>query len=136
MEKALFCQACGAQLTRPLLLRSGKDPSVSKPVHADRQPLTPAGEAYKSYEPIMRSFGDEPATLEFTPQHWLNPADLTEAVGATGTTDRLSGCCGVAGIDGPNQVCRCGAEIGTLQDDCWTAKVFIPEPAATEWRDN
>ena len=134
MEKALFCLACDAKLTRSLVLRSGKDPSVSKPIFLDREPLTQSGEVYKSYEPITRSFDETPAPLEFTPQYWLNPADLTDSVRFTKNGDRLSGCCGPAGSDGPNQVCRCGAEVGTLQDDCWTSKVFIPEPSATEWR--
>lgn len=34
---------------------------------------------------------------------------------------RLSGCCGLAGQDGPNLVCSCcRAEVATKESDCWT----------------
>ncbi|WP_344607847.1 type II toxin-antitoxin system prevent-host-death family antitoxin [Sporichthya brevicatena] len=49
----------------------------------------------------------------------VNPAD---AVGLREHDDamRLSGCCRRDGLDGPNQLCAsCGAEVATLQDDCW-----------------
>lgn len=134
-RKALFCTGCGAQLTTALAIRSGKDPKVPKPEPIDRQPLTRAGEAYKSYEPIERSYGAEPAPLEFAPQYWINPADLLPKVRMTKRRKRLGGCCGESGSNGPNQRCGCGAEVGTLRADCWTPYVFIPEPGATEWRE-
>ncbi|MFA6117834.1 MAG: hypothetical protein WC729_27850 [Sphingomonas sp.] len=136
MKKRLICNACGAELTGALRILSGKDPSVTSPEHVDRAPLTEPGVAFKSYEPIMRSFGDAPAPLEFTPQYWLNPDDLTDAVGNTPDNQHLSGCCGMGGFNGPNQICRCGAEIGTLQTDCVTPRVFIPEPGKTAWIEN
>ena len=135
MKKALFCTACGAGLTGPLTIHSGKDPKVAAPEQRAKEPMMPAGEVFKSYEPIERSYGEEPALLEFTPQHWLNPADVAEAVRMTSCVKRLGGCCGEAGSNGPNQVCRCGAFVGTLRTDCWTPHLFIPDPAATEWRD-
>ena len=136
MKKRLICNACGVELTGPLRILSGKDPSVTAPEHVDRAPLTESGVAFKSYDPIMRSFADDPAPLEFTPQYWLNPDDLTDAAGNTQNNRRLSGCCGISGLDGPNQVCRCGAEVGTLQTDCFTPRVFIPEPGGTTWADD
>jgi hypothetical protein len=135
MKKALFCTACGAQLSAALAIHSGKNPKVAKPEWIDRQPLTPPGEVFKSYEPIERSYAAEPALLEFVPQYWVNPADLGDAVRVTKLSDRLAGCCGESGGNGPNRLCRCGAEIGTLRDDCWTPQVFIPDPGATEWRE-
>ncbi|RYG27214.1 MAG: hypothetical protein EON93_20955, partial [Burkholderiales bacterium] len=96
MRKTLHCAACDAPLTRALTIRSGKDPAVSEPVHEDGRPLTEPGEAFKAWEPIERSYGDSPAPLEFTPQYWLNPEDLTEAVRLTRDHRRLSGCCGLA----------------------------------------
>jgi hypothetical protein len=135
MKKALFCTGCGAQLTSALTIRSGKDPKVAKPEWGDRQPLTPPGEAFKSYEPMDRSYSDEPAPLEFVPQYWVNPADVGDKVRMTKRRERLGGCCGESGTKGPNQNCGCGAQVGTLRADCWTPHVFIPNPDATEWRE-
>ena len=131
--KALFCKVCGTQLTRALEIRSGKDPSVTAPELRDQEPIMPAGAAFKSYEPIVRSYSDTPARLEFAPQYWLNPEDLIPSTLLT-KSRRAGGCCGMSGIDGPNQACRCGAEAGTLRTDCWTPLMFIPEPETTEWR--
>jgi hypothetical protein len=143
-QQMLFCATCGTQLTGPLTIWSGKDPSVPKPEHEDLMPVTPAGIAYKSYEPIMRSVSGAPeivlasmpvpVPLEFSPQFWINPDDLTEAVRQTKKKRRLQGCCGLDGCNGPNQICRCGSEIGTRQSDCWTPSVFIPQPEATFWQ--
>lgn len=131
--KMLTCRNCGAELTLPLLILSGKDPSVPPPVFSERQPLTERGVALKSYMPLTRSYADTPAPLEFVPQIWINPDDLTKAVRRTKNRRRLGGCCGMAGNNGPNQVCTCGAEIGTLQADCWTPLVFVAEPDTTLW---
>jgi hypothetical protein len=134
MQEALFCNACGAQLTEPLTIVSDKDPSIEAPRFEAGLTLAARGTAYASSEPIVRSRGDTPANLQFSPQHWIDPDDLTDRVSETRKRGRLNGCCGFDGLDGPNQVCRCGAEVGTLQSDCWTPLVFIPEPEATSWR--
>jgi hypothetical protein len=135
VKQILRCVACEAALTVPLTIVSGKTPGVEQPEHKDGEPLTAAGIAFKSWEAIEHSFGNLPALLEFVPQFWLNPDDLTAVVRNTRDGRRLSGCCGLAGCDGPNQLCRCGAEIGTLRTDCWTPCVFIPAPEATEWNE-
>lgn len=135
MRKKLHCAACGTALTLPIAILSGKDPAVTPPEMEDGKPMTPVGVAFKSYEPIERSFSDTPALLEFVPQYWLNPDDLTEVVRMTENMRRLNGCCGLDGCDGPNQLCGCGAEVGTLRTDCWTPRVFIPAPTVTEWRE-
>jgi hypothetical protein len=133
MRKSLHCAACGTQLSAPLEILSGKDPAVPEPDFEDGKPLTARGIGFKSYEPTP-VFGDG-VQLRFTPQYWLNPEDLTGAVRLTRNRKRLGGCCGLAGIDGPNQLCRCGAEIGTLRTDCWSPRLFIPEPTKTIWTD-
>ena len=135
MKQILRCVACEAALTVPLTIVSGKAPGVVRPEHEDRKPLTVAGVGFKSWEAIEHSPDDTPALLEFIPQFWLNPDDLTDAVRDTRNERRLGGCCGIAGCDGPNQICRCGADIGTLRTDCWTPRVFIPVPEATEWNE-
>ncbi|MGA5469989.1 hypothetical protein ACPCUK_14465 [Streptomyces arboris] len=50
----------------------------------------------------------------------LHPDDLP---GTTLHPDRgrLSGCCGIAGQDGPNLVCAgCRVDVATKESDCWT----------------
>ncbi|MFD8417726.1 hypothetical protein ACFV2Q_39415, partial [Streptomyces sp. NPDC059650] len=44
---------------------------------------------------------------------------------------RLSGCCGLAGQDGPNLVCSgCGLEVATKESDCWTDNLVALATAA------
>lgn len=133
MKRSPSCRACGALLTIPLTILSGKDPSVTTSGIKDREPITATGSAFKSYAPLVRSYGDEPGPLEFVPQLWINPDDLTDAVRLTKKGRRLNGCCGISGLDGPNQLCACGAEVGTLQSDCFTPLVFVAEPGTMEW---
>ena len=131
MERSLYCNRCRVRLTPRLTVRSGKDPSVVHPQVEDRKPLVPVGVAFKSWKPMYWIGGTDHA-LDFAPQYWLNPDDVAETVrdGKRG----LNGCCGPTGLDGPNQLCRrCKASVGTLQDDCITPRVFIPDPAATTW---
>jgi hypothetical protein len=49
---------------------------------------------------------------------------------------RVSGCCGLAGQDGPNLVCGgCGVEVATKESDCWTDNlVALIAAAVTEGR--
>lgn len=133
VNKILCCGACEARLTPALTLVSSKAPGVVAPEQEPGKPLVARGIAYKSWEPIERSFGNVPSLLEFVPQYWLNPDDLTDAVRITRNKDRLGGCCGLGGLGGPNQICRCGAEVGTLRTDCWTPHLFVPDPANTNW---
>ncbi|MGW6529223.1 hypothetical protein [Streptomyces venezuelae] len=65
----------------------------------------------------------------------LHPDD---APGTVLHTDprRVSGCCGLAGQDGPNLVCgRCGVEVATKESDCWTDNlVALMAAAVTDGR--
>jgi hypothetical protein len=133
MRKSLYCKACRIRLTAPLAIRSGKDPAVRMPEIVDREPIVAPGIAFKAWTAVPWVYREPGEPLNFVPQYWLNPADLTDVVTILRGRGRSHGCCGITGFDGPNQLCRCKAEIGTLQDDCMTPKVFIPEPDATEW---
>lgn len=135
MQQRLICRGCSAELSGMLTILSTKDPAVTVPDHRDGEPFGPPGVAYKSWEPLAKAFEGPPVPLQFVPQFWLNPADVAGRVRDTTNRCRLNGCCGLDGMNGPNQQCACGAEVGTLQSDCWTAHIFVPEPDATEWRD-
>ncbi|WP_034961771.1 hypothetical protein [Erythrobacter longus] len=102
----------------------------------DQQPVCPIGMGYKSYEPFQRSFDPaNPAPLEFSPQYWLNPEDVIEACRMTKKHERTIGCCGISGNGAPNLLCRkCRTEVGTMQTDCFTPLIFIPDPSNTEFR--
>lgn len=95
----------------------------------------PRGTGFKAWEATPWLYRDPGEPLSFVPQYWLNPEDLTDAVRLSRNSSRISGCCGIAGINGPNQLCQCKREIGTIQDDCMMPRVFIPEPDATIWAD-
>jgi hypothetical protein len=51
----------------------------------------------------------------------VHPDDRGE--GALVDVPDSNGCCGLDGLDGPNQTCAgCGAIVGTARTDCWTEK--------------
>ena len=133
MKMTLQCALCETTLTGALSIVSERTPGAPQPKHKEGEPLTPCGVAFESWEPIERSCGDTPSALEFVPQFWLNPDDLNGSVHNTSDVSRLNSCCGLDGCDGLNQVCRCGAGVGTLRTDCWTPTVFIPDPKGTKW---
>lgn len=133
MRKSLYCKTCHLRLSAPLEIVSSKDPAVTAPVIEDRKPLVPRGTAVKSWQAVPWIYRERGEPLSFVPQYWLHPYDLTDGVKLSRNLSRTIGCCGIGGFNGPNQLCHCKSEIGTLQDDCMTPKVFIPEPEATEW---
>ncbi|MFC4761820.1 hypothetical protein [Dyella koreensis] len=133
MKMALQCARCETVLAGALTIVSGKTPGVAQPQHKEGERLTVCGVAFESWEPIERACGDASSPLEFVLQCWSNPDDLNESVHDTSDARRLNGCCGLNGCDGPNQVCCCGADVGTLRSDCWTPRVFIPDPKGTRW---
>jgi hypothetical protein len=133
--KSLYCNRCRFRISAPLTIVSGKDPAVEEPFVQDRKPLVERGTAYKSWKPMPWFYLVSGHPLDFLPQFWMNPEDLGDRVGDTPKPGLLGGCCGPTGMDGPNQVCECKAHVGTLQADCMTPIVFIPDPAATTWHD-
>ncbi|WP_332819764.1 hypothetical protein [Sphingopyxis sp.] len=135
MRKSLYCNRCRVRLTALLAIVSGKDPKVPEPLIEDRKPIVSRGVGFKAWKATPWIYREPGEPLAFVPQYWLNPLDLTDAVQLSRDTSRTIGCCGISGINGPNQLCRCKQEIGTLQDDCMTPCVFIPEPEATFWAD-
>lgn len=45
---------------------------------------------------------------------------------------RMSGCCGPAGCDGNNRVCRNGHEVATEKSDCWMPHAILLDPARVD----
>ena len=137
MFAELTCANCGAVLACALKVLPLADPAEAGLDYVDQKPLTPSGVVFLSSHPMQWS--DDPTrkpALQFNPQHWLNPADVENAVEPVTDPRRLNGCCGLDGSDGPNMRCRnCKAEVGTRQSDCWTSDVFIPAPGAISWQE-
>jgi hypothetical protein len=129
--KLLACAKCNEPISKLFSIQSSKDPSVAFPALHGGQTVTAQGLAFRSHKPIVQTFKSPKHPLEFSPQLWLNPLDILPIIVATKNLKRLNGCCGWDGMDGPNQVCQCGSEVGTLQNDCWTSHVFIAQPLAT-----
>jgi hypothetical protein len=135
MLAKLICTSCGTDLSGPITIHSTKNRAFKAPKHLDQQPITSAGTAIKSWEPMQKTFDPaNPAKLEFSPQFWMNPSDINDAIEHVDIPSRLNGCCGLDGCNGPNMRCRvCKTEVGTRQSDCWTPDVFIPQPEQTNW---
>jgi hypothetical protein len=134
----LLCGNCGAQLSRPIRIVQHSQQAPADLNVADGEPLTPAGTGVFShfffYIVTAQTIADAP--VDFTTQHWLHPIDVLAAEVVTDTA-RLSGCCGLDGLNGPNMRCMaCNEDVGTRQSDCWTADVFVPLPSATRWEES
>lgn len=135
MFARLSCRGCGAPLSGRIEIPPVADPAEAGVSFEDGKPLTRAGVAFNSSQPMLWSADEgQTAPLHFAPQHWLHPLDVDASVEPVDNPCRLNGCCGLDGLNGPNMRCRnCKAEVGTRQNDCWTCDVFIPEPDATRW---
>ena len=57
----------------------------------------------------------------------INKADLINTSNHPDDS-RLCGCCGLAGTDGLNKICKNGHEIATEISDCWLPHSVIFEP--------
>jgi len=136
MKGVFHCRNCDAALTGEITVLSTEDPEIAPPDLRDGEPACLAGTVFKSHEPLQRAMTPgRRALLEFVPQFWANPQDFEASIEQTGDLKRLAGCCGLDGCDGPNMLCRvCHAEVGTMQSDCWTPLIFVPEPDNTEFR--
>ncbi|GAB2942384.1 hypothetical protein GCM10027280_33680 [Micromonospora polyrhachis] len=81
--------------------------------------------------PHVPSATDERLLVSAGPRNTvlINPADLLVRR-LHPNAGRRNGCCGLDGLDGPNLVCSCGAELATQSSDCWTAQVVRLQPLA------
>ena len=136
MKGIFHCRNCGAALTGEITVMSSQDLAVAPAHLRDGEPPCPTGTAFKSHEPLLRSLtANHRVPLEFVPQFWAHPQDFELAIVQTADVRRRAGCCGMSGCDDPNMLCRaCKAEVGTMQSDCWTPLIFVPEPDYTEFR--
>lgn len=128
MSQTLHCSKCDAALSLPLEHLDGRH--VRSPQHRDREPLTERGVVYMSMSPLRHTEG----SVDQVPQAWMRLDDLLDGVGYTSDRKKLSGCCGIAGTHGPNRICVCGTSVGTESSDCWTPRMFVPDPATTGWK--
>ncbi|MCF8880270.1 hypothetical protein L5876_10625 [Hyphobacterium sp. SN044] len=132
----LRCRQCGTDLTGPVQMQfwsPGPD-SVPASWPDDRQTFSGLGVAVRVKQPYVWRHGDGPRPhLGHLPIDFIHPNDLADDVRLTEKQQYRNGCCGLDGCDGPNQLCQCGAEIGTLMTDCWTLYGFVPEPGETYW---
>jgi len=135
MLQRLACAQCHATLTGTIDVQPGVYPPGREWSGYEPKPLTGAGYAIVSPNPILWS--DDPQMkppLQFAPQHWLNPVDVSGQIENADNAGSLNGCCGPSGHGGPNQRCKsCGCIVGTLMADCWTDHVFILQPDETYW---
>lgn len=132
MKHVLYCKACGNPLTPPLTIVDEKTPGVQRLAMRDEQDIMPPGQAFVSRSPWLLS-GCGTGHVYKTPQIWMNLGDLLGEPRYTPHIDRLNGCCGISDT-APNRICQCGEHIGTEQSDCFTPRMFIPDPATTEWK--
>lgn len=130
MRGVFHCKGCGGPITGVIEVRSLKDPSVKRPSLKPQQPVAGYKSRYKSYHP-----GDwsKQKVAAPEPTYWLNPDDVKPH--SKYINGRCMGCCGLAGLDGPNHKCaECGTEIGTEESDCYTPYIFITETKNVEFK--
>jgi hypothetical protein len=87
----------------------------------------------ESYVPQGAAIQEDDSFFHQNVGGWiLNIADVVKTHPTTAQR-RLSGCCGLDGMDGPNLLCvHCEAEVATKKTDCWMPHCVIFEPATTE----
>jgi hypothetical protein len=131
MKQELFCRACGQTISKPVLLYAVDETSNVQPKETHGEPICAEGTALiLTGDHCMRW-----RSINSALQYALNLNDISQTIGLTKMVQRLNGCCGLDGCDGPNRVCDCGADVGTQCDDCWMPARFVPLGDATGWRD-
>lgn len=136
MKQELICRECTKALSVPLTRLEGRDVKHIRPPWTVGEPISEPGLALTlkiPFETIAQLSGSK-ALLNFTPCHILYPYDLTKYAKFRKRKNLLFGCCGIAGINGPNMICGCGSIIGTIKTDCFTPHVFIPNNETTKWQ--
>ncbi|MDB4873422.1 MAG: hypothetical protein JWL97_4426 [Gemmatimonadales bacterium] len=129
----LACAGCGRALTGALVQGEADLLSGDAGDAFDPQPTVPVGRFVIDPEPVaflVSHAGAPQGVKELDPAGSLvvNPDDLAD--GAVTSTGWDFGCCGSAGVDGPNRGCRCGQTLGTARTDCWTSAEMRFHPHA------
>ena len=112
------CRSCKRSLSAPL----SREVDSSATNHADGEPFLPVGSLHISDGGYFS--GTEG-------RYFINLADRINMTDHT-IVSRLAGCCGMAGCDGPNQLCACGSEVATEKSDCWMPHALIFEANVVE----
>lgn len=118
----LACQRCRQALTKPLQALNGTADNFRAHARNGNLPFAMAihDSLWKEGDPHGRKEDGYLTT-------WISLAGLSDGMMDTTDYRRLNGCCGLDGLDGPNQVCRnCGRYVGTKVTDCWTPHIFEP----------
>jgi len=124
----VVCQGCGAPLTGSLMELSALPVLEQHEDGIGFEPTIPRGRLAVDPEPVARCEDGTPTSalgcLVVNPQDVLALEEHPDSL-------RNSGCCGHDGLEGPNRLCpRCGSEVATLRDDCWTPVDLRFEPQA------
>jgi hypothetical protein len=107
----IHCAGCGQALTRSLELSEHirSDDMALSTYYIDPEPWLEIGEVERILDPA--------GAIVVHPEHRL----LTALVNIDGHS---YGCCGLDGLDGPNQACsKCGRVVGTARTDCWMSNL-------------
>ncbi len=124
----LICKKCTASLTTRLNLFNGNADDFNARMNFDNHPF-----AMEIHDSIWRPGDPTGRKEDGYLTTWITVSGLSRGTEDTLDYRRLNGCCGLDGLDGPNQVCTsCGSYVGTKITDCWTPKLFEPLANATE----
>jgi hypothetical protein len=114
----IVCKECGARLSEELRLADGSERN------------TEDGKAYVARGATIQN--DDSFFHQNVGGYVANVEDVLHTR-LTEAANRLNGCCGLDGMDGPNLLCdQCGAEVAIKKTDCWMPHCVIFEPAATK----
>jgi hypothetical protein len=108
------CKECGLPISVPL--EELKDEGLL--CLEDGKPLLPRGKFFHWPKDAGHVSADH---YEFNVDDLTNVKDHTEP-------GRWNGCCGPDGLDGPNQLCLNGHEVGAKCADCWMPHSFSIPP--------
>jgi len=120
MRTVIHCRSCRRRLSAVLTAEALADPSSAEPDEA----LVPAGSLHRSDGTVFSGSADCLV---------INAKDKRRLVRRSGAS---TGCCGLDGLDGPNQLCACGAEVATEHSDCRAPHAVVFLRTAVELRDD
>jgi hypothetical protein len=134
MKQILICTKCKSKLSEAVQILKEGELNYPVPDWRDESPMSAKGIALMSMKAMQYATKGPKAYLDFTPQYWMRLDDILSEVGKIEDDRVWQGCCGPSGDYGPNRKCRCGEPVGSERNDCWTPKVFVPDPKATRWQ--